>query len=346
MRIAAASALSLSLSLALACGGAQGEDQGEDESEGHSAGTVDEGGASEGESAEAGGTDTLGESGSEDSGEATETGETGETGEAEPTCNCHVELCERPYDEVVFAGTHNSYSATGEGYIAVAANQTYGVAQQLADGVRLLMLDTVYADDDSGAILLCHGSCNFGSTVHAEVLADIVSFMTENPGEIVTIIYEDDVSAEDLALDFAATGAIDLVYTHVGGEPWPTLAEMVAADTRLVITAEQGGPPPDWHHHVWDLAWDTPYGPMDPDALSCALNRGSSDNDLFLVNHWVNSPFGTPSVDNATIVNEYDVLLERAQACWAAWEHPTNFVAVDFYDRGDLIAVVDTLNGF
>lgn len=258
-------------------------------------------------------------------------------------CSGHVELCDVPYDQVVFAATHNSHASTADGFSLANANHSVGVAEQLDDGVRALLMDTYY---DGDTIVLCHGPCFLGQIEHAPVLADIVAFLDANPGEIISIIYQDDVAPTDLAADFEATGAIDLVYTHVDGEPWPTLGEMVAANQRLVITAESGSPPPDWHHHVWDVAWDTPYGPSSPDELSCELNRGSPDNDLFLVNHWVNNDFGLPSVDAAAEVNAYDFLLARAQECWAMWDHPPNFLAVDFYTQGDLVAVVETLNGF
>jgi len=44
-------------------------------------------------------------------------------------------------------------------------------------------------------------------------------------------------------------------------------------------------------------------------------------------------------------VNARDVLLPRAQECQAERARLPDFVAVDFYDRGGLFDVVDTLNG-
>lgn len=284
------------------------------------------------------------ESGSGESSSSTTSESESETGEPPLACNGHVELCERRLDEVAFAGTHNSHSASADGFSQFNANQVHGVAKQLDDGIRVLLMDTYYADDDS--IVLCHGPCGLGQTPHLETLQTIVDFLSANPGEIIVIIYQDDVAGPDLQLDYQATGAEALVYTHPSGEAWPTLGELVAADTRLIVTVEAGGPPPDWHQNVWELAWDTPYGPMDPAELSCAINRGSPDNDLFLVNHWVNSELDLPSAQDAEVVNQYEFLLARAHACEAMWDHIPNFVAVDFYDKGDVVAVVETLNGF
>ncbi|MEX1367366.1 MAG: hypothetical protein AB1Z98_29835 [Nannocystaceae bacterium] len=267
------------------------------------------------------------------------------TGTPALPCNGHPQLCERPFDQVVFAGTHNSHSALDDGFPMVNANQEHGIGQQLDDGIRVLLID-VYPDEaEPGTVLMCHGPCSLASTPHLQGLATIVQFLRDHPRELITIIYEDHVAVSELVEDFVQTEADALTFTRVPGEPWPTLGAMIEADTRLVITAETAGPPPAWLHHVWDEAWDTPYGPMQAEDLSCALNRGSPDNDLYLVNHWVNDAFGLPSAEAAAVVNEADVLQTRAQACWRQWDHPPNFLVVDFYEQGDLLAVVDALNG-
>lgn len=329
-----------SLSLALACGS---DDSGEGADE------VDTGSTDEAdtETSSTDDTETGTETGSTDdtdtdsdsTGETDSTDDT-DTGEALP-CNGHPQLCDRPFDEVVFAATHNSHAVTSEGFSAFNANQGFPVPNQLEDGVRAFLLDTYFEDD---SVVLCHGPCGLGEVSHALVLGQMVDFLEANPREVVAILYQDAVSPEQLSVDYEATGAIDLVYSHPEGEPWPTLGELIEANARLLVTAEQGGPPPDWHHHLWALAWDTPYGPTDAEDLSCELNRGDPDNDLFLVNHWVNNSFGLPSAENAEEVNAYDPLLARALECWALWDHPPNFLAVDYYERGNLMEVVDALN--
>ncbi|MCH9680898.1 MAG: hypothetical protein K0V04_05660 [Deltaproteobacteria bacterium] len=267
------------------------------------------------------------------------------TGSTAMPCNGHVELCDRPFDEVVFAGTHNSHSALDEGFPVLNANQEHGISRQLSDGIRVMLID-VYPDaDDPDTVVMCHGPCGLASTPHVDGLTEIVEFLQDNPREVVTIIYEDHVAVDQIAADFATTGADALTFAHPSGDPWPSLGAMIDANTRLVVTGESGGPPPAWFHHVWDEAWDTPYGPMQAEDLSCDLNRGSSDHALFLMNHWVNDELGLPSMDNAAAVNVAAVLQARADDCAAQWTHVPNFVVVDFYEQGDLFAVVDALNG-
>jgi hypothetical protein len=62
-------------------------------------------------------------------------------------CEGLAALCGRRLDEVVFAGTHNSFAASNEpGWHF--ANQTYGLARQLKDGIRALLLDVHYGVRD------------------------------------------------------------------------------------------------------------------------------------------------------------------------------------------------------
>ncbi len=270
------------------------------------------------------------------------TGSSGSTTGALLPCNGHVELCDRPLDQVALPSTHNSHSALDEGYSQVNANHQKGVAAQLEDGVRGLLLD-IYLED--GETTLCHGACFLGSTPHAEVLEVLASFMEENPREVLAIIYQDDVEPALVEADFVAAGLDGMVWTWDGG-PMPTLGEMIDANTRLVVTAESKGPPPAWYHHAWGVFWDTPYSFDSADDFSCELNRGSQDNPLFLVNHWVNSVIDLPSKDNAQEVNAFDVLYGRISGCRDETGQMPTMVAVDFYEEGDLFAAVDALNGF
>ena len=57
-----------------------------------------------------------------------------------PSCDGAAALCGRRLDEVVFAGTHNSFAASAEpGWYF--ASQRYGISRQLDDGIRALLID-------------------------------------------------------------------------------------------------------------------------------------------------------------------------------------------------------------
>jgi hypothetical protein len=59
-------------------------------------------------------------------------------------CNGQTELCDRPLTAVALPATHNSMSAPLAGWYSAAHEGP--IAQQLADGVRGLLIDTHYAD--------------------------------------------------------------------------------------------------------------------------------------------------------------------------------------------------------
>ena len=254
-----------------------------------------------------------------------------------PGCNGHPDLCDRPFDQVVFAATHNAMSNAAEEW--GAPNQNLPLRAQLIDGIRVFLLDT-YEED--GEILMCHSWCQLGSRPLLDAMEEFRSFLDENPDEIITIIFEDHIPGEKTVEVLEEARLVELVYTHDADAGWPTLGEMIAADTRLVVTNERAQPPPEWMHHVWHLGWDTPFSFSDPDEFNCDHNRGTQSGDLFLINHWILDPLPRPA--NAEIVNSYDVLMERVDECQQRWGRLPTFIAIDFHDIGDIFEVVDELN--
>jgi len=71
---------------------------------------------------------------------------------ADTGCNGHVELCDRPLDDVAFAGTHNAMSsATYPNWLF--AQQEKGLSGQLDDGVRALLIDAHFGNRVGGRVL-------------------------------------------------------------------------------------------------------------------------------------------------------------------------------------------------
>jgi hypothetical protein len=146
-------------------------------------------------------------------------------------------------------------------------------------------------------------------------------------------------------LVFAYRGPVD--------EPWPTLREMIDTGGRLVVFAERDAGDYPWYHVAYQAALqETPYtfkrvrdltDPARVDA-TCAPNRGPASARLFLVNHWISTD-PTPLPSQAEVVNAYTPLLGRARACELDRDRVPTLLAVNFYKRGDLLRVVDTLNG-
>ena len=256
-------------------------------------------------------------------------------------CNGWPALCSRRYDAVAYATTHNAMSNSDAGWIL--PNQHHGIARQLEDGVRGLMLDTHYGDD--GSTQLCHSYCELGSEPLVDGLGEIKGFLDDHPGAVVTIIFESYISHADTAKAFADVGLDSQLYAHSRGEPWPTLEALIDAGTRLVVFQDKAlDPAYPWLMNIWDEAWETPYSFKKPDDFTCDPNRGTVGQPLFILNHFLTNIGGSP--DSAEMVNHDPLLLDRARQCEARYTHIPNFVTVDFYDIGDLFEAVDALNGF
>lgn len=258
-------------------------------------------------------------------------------------CNGSQALCDRRYDEVAYATTHNAMSSRAEGWWA--ANQQASLEQQLEDGVRALMLDTHYFTLKPGdpKPYLCHKICLFGATPLAHGLRTIGRFLDSHPREVVTIIFESHVSPEDTAQAFQEAGLLRFLHAQPQDAPWPTLGEMVGANRRLVVMTDKGGGRFPWYHDEFRVAWENPYQVWRDDGFDCGVNRGDARNPLFVLNHFITDPL--PDRKAAGRVNRAAELLRHARRCSVKHGRPVNFVTVDHYDLGDLLEVVDELNG-
>ena len=297
-------------------------------------------------------------------------------------CNGHAELCDRPLNEVAFAATHNSMSAASEGWFF--ATHRDGIAEQLDHGIRGLLIDvwfgypapngvaTELLGGDREAMIerygleaverrdriavrlgptsdrelyLCHGFCELGATPLLESLEDIRRFLVTNPGEVLIVFIQDEAPAGDIAAAFTEAGLDRYAYAHPAPTaPWPTLGALIERNERLIVMTENAADAPvPWLHRGFEVAQETPYSFHSVDELSCERNRGGAGASLFLVNHWIEDI--SPSPADAELLNARAVLLPRLRECEAERGQLPNLVAVNFYSLGDLLAVVDEING-
>jgi hypothetical protein len=193
---------------------------------------------------------------------------------------------------------------------------------------------------------LCHALCALGSTSWLLTMTKVRAWLAAHPRDVVTIFVQDTVSPADTATVFRRAGLLPYVYTPAGDDQqWPTLGQMIESGQRLVVLMEGhgGGSTYPWLLQGFDRVQDTPFLFRSPSKFSCRPNRGPDDAPLFLLNHWISDK--RREVSNAARVNARGVLLPRAEKCQKERGLLPNFVAVDFYDRGDLFGVVRTLNG-
>jgi hypothetical protein len=219
----------------------------------------------------------------------------------------------------------------------------------------LRIRDRLVTGGDQGAhqIYLCHRFCELGAIPLDKTLDEIRDFVVQHPDQVLVIVVEDYVKPQDVVAAVENSGLVDYVYKGAITSSTPTLGDMVSSGHRVVLMAEQHGGAAPWYRSGYaDVLQETPYHFEDASQLtdpkklarSCKPNRGSDSNPLFLLNNWIDtSPAPKPS--NAEQVNAYRALLDRARKCERLRGQIPNLVAVDFYGVGDLMRVVDKLNG-
>jgi len=256
-------------------------------------------------------------------------------------CNGSVDLCSKQYNEVAYLTTHNAFNSDEDGLLF--PNQTYNIASQLNDGVRGLMID-VY--DHFGTPTAYHSVFALGTIPLSDIFNDIKTFLDNNPNEIVTIILECYVTANDIEDEINQSGLFNYLYAH--NAIWPTLQNMIDNNNRLVIftDVDDASSSQSWYHYVWEYAVETHYSVGNINDFTCDFNRGDAVNDLFIFNHFVtDGTLGYGLYNESNDVNANPFFINRALDCQNQTNKFPNFVTVDYYELGDGLAVVDQLNG-
>jgi hypothetical protein len=150
---------------------------------------------------------------------------------ASACCNGLDGLCDFRVNEIMWATSHNAMSSR-EGGLPVLYNNLFELEDALETGYRGLSLDVCNCN---GKYQLCHGICNIGAREPDDVLRSIVTFLNNNPTEVILITLQLDSGADDtVSLDDFYTQLKDTVpevlamtYEHPqDAASWPTLGEL------------------------------------------------------------------------------------------------------------------------
>lgn len=196
-------------------------------------------------------------------------------------------------------------------------------------------------------VYLCHVACELGSIKFTEALGQLKTFLDRNPNEVVIWFIGDFVSADDTFAAFKTAGLSDRLWEGDPtdrSKPLPTLRNLIETGKNVIVFSEHSGQPPAWNNKGYGMWQDTPYTFASPDDFSCAKNRGPADAPLFQINHWITNK-QPPSPVVAKQVNSYDVLMPAVKKCQQERGMQPNLVGVNFFGQGDLMRVVDELNG-
>jgi hypothetical protein len=285
---------------------------------------------------------------------------------ANTACNGSAELCDRPFNETVFVGTHNSMAADNYGWNAAITTQTYTISEQLQRGVRALSFDVWYGSRNrfTGFVsnadgptrsgvepYLCHSYCLLGARRLETGLQDVVSFLNANPREVVSIYFEDYVSVPDLQRVVESSGLMPFVQT---GPLDRTLGQMISSGKRVVLISQNVGVENQtaWYPRLTSVGRDTDYDFSSTSRLTDPANLArsceptpwgrSGNGRFFVMQHFITNVIA--SRDSSRVVNAKDVLTRRALACRDLRGVLPSVLLVDYFELGDPQGAARELN--
>ncbi|KAK1828437.1 PLC-like phosphodiesterase [Podospora conica] len=285
-------------------------------------------------------------------------------------CNNSPSLCSKPYNQITHMGAHDSAflrdASTGN---SLAGNQFFNATVALSSGIRLLQAQV---HEFNGTLHLCHSSCSLLDAGRLDAwLARIRVWMDANPNDVVTLLLvnSDNTPMSTFGTHFETSGISKYGYVPSSAPPpfWPTLQQLITANTRLVTFLASGTPSPA-HPYLLDefsYVFETPFDVRSLSGFNCTLDRPSNLRTtgaasavqaglLPLMNHFaytvITGDITVPNVADIETTNGPSTTVTgalglHAQACQVQWGVKPVFVLVDFYDRGPSMATADRING-
>ncbi|MEV8311997.1 hypothetical protein AB0P36_32970 [Streptomyces flavidovirens] len=235
-------------------------------------------------------------------------------GPAPQVCRGSPGLCDFRYDQVTHLISHNAMASTADQFIGPsqdssdsstpgtrAAKRHPPVGKARGDrrpSSRLRLLAPPAApvlqaleqvNPPREGLWLCHSVCGAGALDLVPTLREIGEWLRDHRTEVVTLIImiQDGISPEAMEGAFMRAGLASVLYEPAQdpAQPWPTLADMVNNDQRLVVFAEQAAGPAPWYRNFYRYGMETPFGFRSPEEMTCLPNRGGTGKRLFLLNH-------------------------------------------------------------
>jgi hypothetical protein len=273
------------------------------------------------------------------------------------------------------------HTEEGDGVHYTYAQQNLTIQEILNAGFRVLDFD-VHIDESGvfkqGEAYLAHGSLRTdrflrlrelarrkASTTLKHGLEIVKRFLDDHPTEIITIFFEDYVHNNPLFDSFIKDAQLDQFALkpdwdaewHQG--QWPTLGEMVTNNQRLVLFKSREGS--NYIRHIWHDVAGTNYGTLNltkasqlrPETLNntrpnylfgSSLYHGLEPEEpttrLLYVLTVVRNYLKRVDYDdvNSALLEEYIELLKKT------YNRIPNFPAVNFADRGQVLALAESIN--
>jgi hypothetical protein len=267
-------------------------------------------------------------------------------------CNGLENLCDQTVNDIMYATVHNANVALESGYFIIP-NHVENLQKALRSGYRGINMDIGKC---KGQLVLFHFTCLLSFSSLESVLNAVVDFLNENPNEILIFPTElsNEVTPQELDQVFSSVPAWKAqLYDYPGaGNPWPTLRQLIQANTRILFFPYNGQscqkPNCPIGFNPWfDYAVETQYSFLSFINLlktesSCQITRGlSGTKDFFGVNTFVTPPRKL----EAFKVNNKKFLTDHIETCSELnGGIDVNLVLVNNWKIGDTVQVVQEFN--
>ena len=275
---------------------------------------------------------------------------------AQNLCNGFAELCGRQYSNITTIGAHDS-AFVGD---LPQDNQDISVTAQLNAGIRFLQAQS--HKNIFGTLELCHTSCfeeDAGSV--QSYLSTIKTWLDANPNEVLTILLVngDNVPVSMFDDAYISSELKSYAYTPptspIAIDAWPTLQELITAGTRLVAFLDAGATASvPYILDEFTYFFETPYDTTDPTFPECTIDRppgATADGRMYIVNHFLDLDLDGIDIpddvaDNTTnAATGVGSIGAQADLCIGLYGRAPVGILVDYFDRGNVFAAQNTLNG-
>jgi hypothetical protein len=280
-------------------------------------------------------------------------------------CNGFESLCDVPANLVLYATLHNAVATLEDG-VSIVPNHELQLEKALQSGWRGFNFDigkcSQFTDQP---VRLVHAICSLGTRDPIEVFTNILTFLERRPNEVLLMPVQIDNSLDGGAVSYAEIYAVmdqvpgftALLYQHPGfGTPWPTLRELIAANTRILfflyngdtlcVNAADGCPPGfhDWFTYAaeTEFQFDSADDLINNTSTSCAITRGAQGSrDFFGINYFTTIPSSTTCAD----IHQANKVKSHIEAC-TALNAPISpsLIIVDYWNIGNVDNVVAVYN--
>jgi hypothetical protein len=159
------------------------------------------------------------------------------------------------------------------------------------------------------------------------------------------LLVENYVEPDHLKKVLDDAGLADMMYVHDMNTEWPTLIELINMDKRLVVFWEQSGDSDHpYFHDFLEFGWTTDYANDDTESMDCDPHRGDSNQPVYHMNNWLKNQAGLSDSQRAAEANDVEFMVERAIECIEQHGKRPTFIAVDWWEEGDVVEAARLVN--